>query len=80
MPAAVRSWTKAAAAGNGRSMLALGELYAAGDAAHGVAADGAVAARWLLRAAQEGDELTAAVARQALATLEGAEHLATGRE
>ena len=72
MGAAVRSWSRAAAAGNGRSMLALGELYAAGDLAHGVAADRAVAARWLLKAAQEGDELTAAVARQALATLEGA--------
>jgi TPR repeat protein len=76
LPRAVRWWTAAAEAGNAKAMLALGELYAYGGGAEQhqrgrVPADRAAALTWLRRAAAaEDDELTAAIAAQAVEKLE----------
>ena len=71
MPRAVRCWTQAAQANNAKAMLALGELYAHGSAEHHVPADRGLALHWLRRAAASPDALTAAIAAQAIARLEG---------
>ena len=71
MPRAVRCWTQAAQANNAKAMLALGELYAHGSAEHHVPTDRRLALHWLRRAAASPDALTAAIAAQAIARLEG---------
>ena len=73
MPEAVRCWTNAAQANNAKAMLALRELYAYGNAEHKISADRSVALHWLRRAAAAPDALTAAVAAQVVAKLEGTE-------
>ena len=73
MPRAVRCWTQAAQANNAKAMLALGELYAHGNAEHHVPADRRLALDWLRRAAAAPDALTAAIAARAIARLEGAD-------
>ncbi len=71
IPRAVSCWTKAAQSNNAKAMLALGELYANGNADHRVPADKRMALHWLRRAAETPDALTAAIAAQAIASLEG---------
>lgn len=71
IPRAVRCWTKAAHSNNAKAMLALGELYADGNADHNMPADRSMALHWLRRAAETPDAMTAAIAVQAIARLEG---------